>query len=97
MTTCTDCSSTDETHTYACQMNWSSVRDTQLDDLVAVVADIIADYQAGRIDDANLSAQIDRAAHASQAYDIEFAEVCDWLDADVAEIVERAISNRATV
>ena len=97
MTTCTDCASTNETHTYACQMNWSSVRDTQLDDLVAVVADIIAEYQAGRIDDANLTAQIDRAAHASQAYDIEFAEVCDWLDADVAEIVERAISNRVTV
>lgn len=97
MTTCTDCSSTDETHTYACQMNWSSVRDTQLDDLVAVVADIIADYQAGRIDDANLTAQIDRAAQVSTMYDIEFAEVCDWLDADVAEIVERAISNRATV
>ena len=92
MTTCTDCSSTDETHTYACQMNWSSARDTQLDELVESVTDIVAEYRAGQINDRTLATSIQQIAATSVHMDIEFAEVCDWLDLEVAKVVDRVIA-----
>ena len=96
-TTCTDCASVDETHTYACQMNWSSARDTQLDELVESITDIVAEYRAGRIDDRTLAVSIEQIAATSVAMDIEFAEVCDWLDVEVGETVDRILAARTGV
>ena len=90
--TCADCASIDETHTYACQMNWSSARDTQLDELVESVSDVVAEYRAGRINDRTLAISIEGIAATSVHLDIQFAEVCDWLDVEVGEVVDRILT-----
>lgn len=96
METCTDCASIDDTHTYACQMNWSSARDTQLDELVESVTNVVAEYRAGRINDRKLAVSIERIAATSVAMDIKFAEVCDWLDVEVGEVVDRILARLDT-